>query len=706
MAIEYISRQLNELYEEIENKSIVLPNFQRGFVWSVEEQKKLLASMIVQIPIGSTLHLKGKNNAFSARALCENSSVIPSTVDCEYVLDGQQRLSTLKNAFYDVYSNAKWGDVWKNLFSKLRYRWYFSIETENDIFGIENLDFDVDKLLQMEPRLILDTITYKKILKKDSDKWFHPGYLPRDKDENIIIGSNEKKLHIAEKAFNENLIPLYEVYLGNDGIHTKVIEILGQKQINLIKAIVHDTRETNKLEYEKLLIKILTSIETNIAEIMHELNNESIDKLIEELGKKWVQKVNAFMERLVEIDLPIIRLEQNEAGRAAAIFEEMNSSGTALSIYDLIVAKVATADSSQTTLTKRIIELLEENHTNIFNTTWCSACMTNVKENMLTSSFQATYLNALSILIAKKNGKKIEKTTISRNNVLALSGTEINSSNKHVIVTIIRAYAFLQFRCGVINEKNIIYDYMLLPLIYFLENDTIWNDQKKLNILEGWYWSWLFGGKYKERQDEQFVRDIDYLTKILVDNQDVNIGEFLTDRLMGTPDYSDQMTLMHQNEATDKTTPKSMKDAILQYVLSRQPQDFLPDEISVISADKAACNDTKIPGKNCKQYKLEIHHIIPLGTVTAIGESTDKIRKDKEHILNSPLNLAYISECANAAISDMDYSLYKKELGHKVTTHLLTLEEYRSLADMEKSLSNRFIQIKSSLNSHIAKLIQ
>lgn len=708
MAIEHKSTKLKDLYEKIDAREIVLPNFQRGFVWKIEEQKKLISSTIVQIPIGSTLHLKGRNDSFSSRALCERESVSPSVVECEYVLDGQQRLSTLKNAFYDIYAGARWRDKCDNLFSDLRVRWFLFLDEDDNFFGLNNLYFDAEKILKSEPREILDSIVHKKIRKTtELDKWYHPGYTPKDEEGNRIVGENEKQVHISNYAADDKMIPLYEVYLGSDGIHNKVIKKLALEQAEIIKARIKDKKENEPENYEQFLISMLEFVEPNIEDFISDITDDSIDSLVDELSIKWNQKFSTFMERLIEIEMPIISLEQREAGRAAAIFEEINKGGTALSIYDLIVAKAANADTTQSSLTDRIISLLEESYSNslLMNGNWKPIYMTDVKDNMLTSKFQSMYLNSLSIIIAKIKNDEIDKSTISRSYVLNLSAEEINDNNEKVVKTLIRTYFFLQQKLGIISEKSIIYDYMILPLVYFLENDDIWNNIEKLNILEAWYWSWLFSGKYRERQDDQFVKDIDYLSSILVDNNTLNQEDFLSERILNTPDYSDIDTILNQNNNMEKVAPKAMKDAILHYVLSRKPNDFLANDTTILSAYKHASDDQKIANTNLKKYKLQIHHIVPLGIVTRIGQSTDEVRKDKTHILNSPLNLTYISEYSNHLISDMDYERYKRELSTKITTHLLTLEEYTNDTNIEDSLKNRFTQIKTTLISEITELL-
>lgn len=707
MAIDYKNRELSELYKEIEQNIVVLPNFQRGFVWSIEEQRKLLSSITVRIPIGSTLHLKGSKNDFSARGLCELTRVIPSKEECEYVLDGQQRLSTLKNTFYDVYAtSSKWSPVWDSLFKQLRVRWFFAVE-EDDIFGLSKLYFDENTIYELEPRMFLDVVKYKKIHKtKDHDKWYHPAYIPKDREGNIIIGSNEKKLHIAQKYAQEKLLPLYEIYQGDNGIHSKVIELIGKNKVEELKAKSKDIKEKAIIDYKDHIISLLSPVEDKIKEIFDDLNNNQIDQLFDELCTRWISQVQSFIKNIINIKMPIILLEQKEAGRAAAIFEEMNNGGTALSIYDLIVAKAANADSSSESLTTRIIQLLEKIESNMLGINkWKASYFTDVKQNMLSKSFQSIYLNSLAMLVAKQNESNIDKNIISRNSVLSLTPDAINQNNAHVLKALKRAYAFLQIRCGVISEKQVIYDYMMLPIIYFISEDSIWEDEKKLKILEAWYWSWLFSGKYKERQDDQFVKDIEYLKNILEKEQELNVSDFISDRIMNTPDYSDKITLLNNNEAIDNIAPKAMKDAILQYILSRKPLDFIPDDDKILTAYKAASNFEKDEDKNCKKYKLEAHHIIPLGIATKIGENSEQVRDDKTHVLNSPLNYTYISECANRAISNKDYALYKQELTNKISSHLLQLADYESLDNVKTCLENRFDHVQTTLKSEITELI-
>ena len=58
-------KELKELFKEEEEGKIILPNFQRDFVWDKEQQKELLATFLVELPISSILLLKGNPNDFN-----------------------------------------------------------------------------------------------------------------------------------------------------------------------------------------------------------------------------------------------------------------------------------------------------------------------------------------------------------------------------------------------------------------------------------------------------------------------------------------------------------------------------------------------------------------------------------------------------------------------------------------------------------------
>jgi len=84
------------LFAEIENGTIKIPQFQRDFVWSKARSAKLLDSIVKGYPIGTFILWKTNERLRSIRNL--GGVALPDTPSgdaVKYVLDGQQRLTSL-----------------------------------------------------------------------------------------------------------------------------------------------------------------------------------------------------------------------------------------------------------------------------------------------------------------------------------------------------------------------------------------------------------------------------------------------------------------------------------------------------------------------------------------------------------------------------------------------------------------------------------
>ena len=82
--------KIADLIYSIQIKSLVLPEFQREYVWTREQAKKLLSSLIKGYPVGSILLWKTNNPPE-----LKNEVIDPGSKVYQLILDGQQRLTTL-----------------------------------------------------------------------------------------------------------------------------------------------------------------------------------------------------------------------------------------------------------------------------------------------------------------------------------------------------------------------------------------------------------------------------------------------------------------------------------------------------------------------------------------------------------------------------------------------------------------------------------
>ncbi len=58
-----------EIDRKIAQDKMLLPDFQRGFVWKDEEQRKIVASVLAKMPIGSILLLKSKPDEYASKSI-------------------------------------------------------------------------------------------------------------------------------------------------------------------------------------------------------------------------------------------------------------------------------------------------------------------------------------------------------------------------------------------------------------------------------------------------------------------------------------------------------------------------------------------------------------------------------------------------------------------------------------------------------------
>ena len=84
------------LLSDIEKGLIKIPQFQRDYVWSIERAANLIDSILKGYPIGTFITWKTKE---SLRVVKNLGNVtlppVPEGDFAEYVLDGQQRLTSL-----------------------------------------------------------------------------------------------------------------------------------------------------------------------------------------------------------------------------------------------------------------------------------------------------------------------------------------------------------------------------------------------------------------------------------------------------------------------------------------------------------------------------------------------------------------------------------------------------------------------------------
>lgn len=88
---------LTFLLDQIENRYLALPDFQRSFVWDPNATRELVVSITRSFPAGTLLQMEGGGKIFAPRAFEEAPELNGNPT--HLILDGQQRLTSLYQAF-------------------------------------------------------------------------------------------------------------------------------------------------------------------------------------------------------------------------------------------------------------------------------------------------------------------------------------------------------------------------------------------------------------------------------------------------------------------------------------------------------------------------------------------------------------------------------------------------------------------------------
>lgn len=695
-----ITESLEATINKIKKNEILLPDFQRNFVWTEEDmQRKLVASVLTKMPIGSILLLKSKNaKEYSCKPIGAKDSIdaknLPSG-SVEFLLDGQQRMTVLANVFSDVIFQLT--PQTNNLIAPgaLKRRFYLALpnygnEMCQDLFGLHKLMFPMRAPDSDEPNFLTqDILPFIRVIPfnvtRDAGKPYNPYTKSNTKP-------SELKTYCLSAEEGWSYIPLY-LLVGNEKIS------LNNTTLNNIVSEIAKNVSTTK---QSALANLLNGGQTNAAEqyITDNLDpdvyssyfdfscfqdSDAEKKIADEFEKvldiqmnAWISNMVAYLKSCItQINLSQISLEESQRARAIDIYENLNRGGVSLDIFDLIMARVAQAtpepfykrlekcissgvgypsDFISSAVVKKAYQMSNPN--NNYHASEHMQCYDNDK-NKFPRVYLEAFLNVLSLMCYKTDYDQNGSYTvehIKRQCKLNLSASQINDNCELCCEAIDRACFFFQTRCGIRTLKEINYTLMVTVVAFILSTNAHYKSSTVFDLLEAWYWSSIFSGAYNKDQNQVTIND---LNRLIVNANSIIAGdmpdtEWIKERcsnVLNAEGFSDVDFLMLSGAPNDEYPKSVLGNTICQFYLSEGYEDLLPDEagqtvhLSVFS--KYASN-------------LQVHHVIPLGSTGDMSTAAKSIRGKKSHPLNSPLNFMYISDSANRTISNKSLSEYSK----------------------------------------------
>ncbi len=568
-------KQVNfyELIKLIEEDRIVLPDFQRGFVWKDKnKQKALIASVLTKLPIGTILLLEIEKNTYGCKKIGFKNRKPDIPDDQNKVLallDGQQRVTVLTSFF----SNELYviGDSSEFVSPSLKRRYFLrcpkikDLLDKKDLFGARKLiapeeiqksqnqypDYSTDEIISYIA--CIDNIKYKEIIYEDIS--------------NVNIDNLIEFCTSSSETNDGYLIPLYYLYGAankSNMNHRKRLEKIIERIAEKYKNEIIDLLKTQGEIRDFIITECFEETEDGkaIAEdiksaLVTELQNEDSDiyikltELLQNRSTQWARDISEFLESCV-LKLELYKIEVNQANilRAIDIYQNLNLGGKALDIFDLILARAA-IQSDNENLLDVVKGCLIENHIQDYkafvkdcapkiqteynsyldNQTEYSAAMQlgawNQIENELAVSFCKALMSVTGtlyhfwndeseqVIFADDRVKAFTSKVTKSEYLLKIEPEKIDPLIRLACKGLDRACIFLQLRCGIRSVTEIQYKLVFVILAVIFSKDDWFHNKKVCDYLEAWYWGSIFSGSFKIEQNAAFQDNLKNILQLL-----------------------------------------------------------------------------------------------------------------------------------------------------------------------------------------------
>ena len=725
---------LQEIIGDIQKNKILLPDFQRKFVWTEDErQKKVVASVLTKMPIGSILLLESNPSDYSSKVIgCKTINNDITNTNVEFLLDGQQRITVLTNVFSNVIHNncSKVSDL---VSPTLKRRFFLRIpkwkkcREEMDLFGVGNLNFTYKNPDAVDPDFLSGDI-----MPFITSITFNAG------DSSPFNPKNDLSTNLDDFCFNHEegyLLPLFLMTPSSEQNPSQVKLRLNTIRKNIsekIKEEIEDHFETLQNESEKnaFISEIFVDDEKSCEAVKKD--NQLLGVKLSERAEVWDEELKEYLDSCVKnVSLNKIVVSSEKRARAIDIYENLNIGGVCLNIFDLIMAKVAKVDNAP--YYERLIACIKDTkeYPKSVIPSYVISCMTyektkemdgvktlvlgdmlgdkrynasvltncyNEEKNEISQRYIDAFLNTLSLYSynRKYNSTDYKVDLIKRTKILDISPETIHENTEKICTALDRALMFFQTRCGIRNINELNYSLMISLVATVFTNDEWYNEPKVHEKLEAWYWCSLFSGRYDKDQNTVFIQDLQSVMDMLMKTGSTEWINRNVDYILNAQNFSDEKLILMEKINEERYPKRVLRMFVCQYLLAKTYTDMFDEKETISVFSKYA-------------KTLEAHHIIPLGSVKKINESTAKLRNDDKNICNSPMNFVYITKESNDRISDDSLDIYITKITDQAKS-TLSIQNYTSPDINEDStrqiLRARYTALKGEIKEKVTRLLK
>lgn len=320
----------------------------------------------------------------------------------------------------------------------------------------------------------------------------------------------------------------------------------------------------------------------------------------EELQNRFDSLVNV----LTSYQIPVVTLRDLSLEEVGPIFERINSSGTPLSIFDLMVAA-----------------------------TWSDGFDLNDKVDEITVALQAKNYGDIRGNTVLKCLAAVQYNSVSRDRVIGLrklspDPKQINKLVQKTTKAILRAVDQLLTEFKIYSLDFLPYEAHLLILTHiFAKHRTL--NATQMKRLRQWFWRTSFSERYRGTNDAFVTKDLSIVEAFVARGTGANPSAF------GAPPTAAEL----RNAVFRKNNSRSRAFTLL---LAKQHPKNLTNGSPIDTADA-------LSAYNKKQF----HHVFPEAFLRKLDPKIERSRL---------LNFAILAASENNLVSDADPSVYLPKL--------------------------------------------
>lgn len=555
--------------------AIFLPDFQRPFVWDIKQQSDLIISFLIGVPLGSLMLFEGRREQYLSKkigTIQDHIPLNPSDQNVLYLLDGQQRVTSLMSVFFDWFDGKSKGEIEdmlkrshrkkKTLYESLQLRWFIDLKKDMDhvnIFSANGLEFESNRFFadpDAEDLEYSKIIVPERISNSNGNVAYHPNNYLRDQSD------------LIEYCVDNLRIPLF---------------MLSNKWRPTLDSIL------SKIEQRLMKEQCLTDSH-NWADEVSEYLNET--------------RINDETYFLLDIT-PISRIS-----RSFYSFSKRNRSGMDLKAFDLLTARAASKfyelnnvhkleeQEQSCNLQVRIIdELKKYAGKDIKNIEYELSSLDILNDRELSNRFKEVFSQLICVYSVYMRGKNIDPEHTKTTGIIAHTTREdVYENYIKVTLAILKAAIYCKKHFGVDNIKDFAFRPIFLPIAFaFSILSEIKENQQP--YLASWYWSTMFSLEYGKDSSTSAARDCKDLLNLLDGHK---VSSRLADRVLNVFNYdlfryTEGYINNLQMTGNNLENTSSQRSVISRFVLSKSTSN-----IHVSTKEANLC-------KGLKQYNIFDH---------------------------------------------------------------------------------------------------